>query len=128
MHQRLIDDTAALTFASVTDANDTIGTELLRRGYVCHGHGGYGKLEYDIGSLPSTSTGQEGCPRCDTIAQLASIRTPDILVLQMSTHTRLRGLLPIIQPGMTPTVVILIRTDEITMGEGILRDIVDTVK
>ena len=128
MHQRLIDDTAALTFASVTDANDTIGTELLRRGYVCHGHGGYGELIHDIGSLPPTSTGPGSFPRCDTIAEIASIRTPDILVLQMSTHTRLHELLPIIQPGMTPTVVILIRTDEITMGEGILRDIVDTVK
>ena len=128
MHQRFIDDTAALTFASVTDANDAIGSELLRRGCVCHGHGGYGMLEYDTDSRSTTSTGPKSFPRCDTIAEIASIRTPDILVIQMSTPIRLRALLPIIQPGMTSTVVILVRTDEITIGEGILKDIVNTVK
>ena len=119
---------APQTFVSVTDANDSLGGVLLRRGWLCHGHGGKGDLiqTKDFPLLPPASPAQY--PRYDNLADFTTIRTPDVLILQLATWDRLRIFLAVIQPGVVTTLVILLRAAEVAMGTGALKEIISAVK
>ena len=113
---------------SVIDANDSLGGVLLRRGWLCHGHGGKGDLiqTTDFPLLPPASSAQY--PRYDNLADFTTIRTPDVLILQLATWDRLRIFLAVIQPGVVTTLVILLRAAEVAMGTGALKEIISAVK
>ena len=60
--QRTVGDSAPHTSASVTDTNNTMGGELLKRGLRCHGHGEKGDLIRSVDFLPSPLASPEQFP------------------------------------------------------------------
>ena len=115
------------SFISITDANDSTGSELLRNGWECYGHGGWGDLIPSSFYPPPPLATPGEYPKCDTLAEYSLLRTPSVLILQLSSRARLRTYLNIIQPGMFPIVTILVQTSEVNIEGGVLKEVATAV-
>merc|ERR1712046_256814 len=83
----------SFSFISVTDENDTTGSQLLREGWKCYGHGGFGEIFRPSSFPPPPVADPKIFPRCDTLSEYLLLRTPTLLLLQMSSRARLRPFL-----------------------------------